>query len=178
MHSIARWKNLCLSLVSGVPHFFLWLHPWLLVARVLPWRCWWRYRSAWRRHCNRRRDIAGRPARPSARRTSCGTRSECSRWTSCKPDTCAHTTLYSIALLYSWLQCFDTVGLRGFSIPGKHWVMRCWCGYLSGARCRLFAYGPADATASKTPPSLASFKSRLVYLSGTGLLRLFWKRGR
>ena len=29
----------------------------------------------------------------------------------------------------------------------KNWVMRCWCGYLSGARCRLFAYGPADATA-------------------------------
>ena len=24
--------------------------------------------------------------------------------------------------------------------------MGCWCGYLSGARCRLFAYGPADAT--------------------------------
>ena len=27
-------------------------------------------------------------------------------------------------------------------------VMQCWCGYLSGARCRLFAYGPSDATAS------------------------------
>ena len=25
--------------------------------------------------------------------------------------------------------------------------MRCWCGYLSAMRCRLFAYGPADATA-------------------------------
>jgi len=22
-------------------------------------------------------------------------------------------------------------------------VMRCWCGYLSGATCTLFAYGPA-----------------------------------
>jgi len=44
----------------------------------------------------------------------------------------------------------------------KNWVMRCWCGYLSGARCRLSAYGPADATASKTPSS-ASFKSRLVF---------------
>ena len=29
----------------------------------------------------------------------------------------------------------------------KNWVVRCWCGYLSGARCRL-AYGPADATAT------------------------------
>jgi len=33
----------------------------------------------------------------------------------------------------------------------KSWVMRCWCGYLSGARCRLFAYGPADVTASQNP---------------------------
>jgi len=28
----------------------------------------------------------------------------------------------------------------------KNWVMRCWCGYLSEARCRLFACVPADAT--------------------------------
>jgi len=27
----------------------------------------------------------------------------------------------------------------------KNWVVRCWHGYLSGARCR-FAYRPADAT--------------------------------
>ena len=31
--------------------------------------------------------------------------------------------------------------------PVKYWVMRCWRGYLSGARCRWFACGPADATA-------------------------------
>jgi len=31
----------------------------------------------------------------------------------------------------------------------KNSVMRCWCGYLSGARCRLFAHGPADDTASQ-----------------------------
>ena len=36
----------------------------------------------------------------------------------------------------------------------------CWCGHLSGAKCRLFGYGPVDATAS--PSSLASFNSRLV----------------
>jgi len=29
----------------------------------------------------------------------------------------------------------------------KNWVVGCWHGYLSGARCR-FAYGPADATAT------------------------------
>jgi len=44
----------------------------------------------------------------------------------------------------------------------KSRAMWCWCGYLSGARCRLSAYGPADDAASPTPPSLASFKSRLV----------------
>jgi len=26
-------------------------------------------------------------------------------------------------------------------------VMMCWCGHLSGAKCRLFGYGPVDATA-------------------------------
>jgi len=29
----------------------------------------------------------------------------------------------------------------------KNWAVRCWCGYLSGVRCRL-ACGPADATAT------------------------------
>ena len=42
----------------------------------------------------------------------------------------------------------------------KNWVTRCWCGYLSGSTCRLFPYGPADATGSKTTSSLALFKSR------------------
>ena len=37
--------------------------------------------------------------------------------------------------------------------------MKCWCGYLSETRCRLFAYGPLHP---KTPPSVASLKSRLV----------------
>jgi len=40
-----------------------------------------------------------------------------------------------------------------------------------------FAYSPADATA--TSSSLASLKSRMVYLSnGAGLPRLSWKGGR
>ena len=50
------------------------------------------------------------------------------------------------------------LGVRRSIRPVKNWVMRCWCGYLPGARCILFACGPADATVS----SLASFKSRLV----------------
>jgi len=39
----------------------------------------------------------------------------------------------------------------GKCIQPVEWWGRCWCGYLSGARCRLFAYGPADATASQNP---------------------------
>jgi len=44
--------------------------------------------------------------------------------------------------------------------PVNNWVMRCWRGYLSEMRCKWFAYGPADATA--TPSSFGSLKSRLV----------------
>ena len=53
--------------------------------------------------------------------------------------------------------------------PVKTWVTRCWRGYLSGAKCRWFAYGPADAAA--TPSSLASLKS-----SGwkSGMVEPFW----
>jgi len=56
------------------------------------------------------------------------------------------------------------LGVRKSIRPVKNWVIGCWCGYVSAARCRLFAYRPSDATAShpKTPSSLASFKSRLV----------------
>jgi len=43
------------------------------------------------------------------------------------------------------------VGLQEEHPASKNLVMRCCCGYLSGARCRLFAYGPADATASPNP---------------------------
>ena len=61
----------------------------------------------------------------------------------------------------------------------KNWVMRCWCGYLSGVRCRLFAYGPADATAIPKPRHLLRhLNPDWFYLSGTGLPRLSWKRGR
>ena len=49
-------------------------------------------------------------------------------------------------LWHCWL------GVRKSIRPVKNWVMRCWCGYLSGARCILFEYGLlADATASRNP---------------------------
>jgi len=50
------------------------------------------------------------------------------------------------------LQCHDTVfGCQEEHLAYKNCVMRYWCGYLYGARCKWFAYGPADATA--TPSS-------------------------
>ena len=39
------------------------------------------------------------------------------------------------------------LGGRNGTRSVKNWVVGCWRGYLSGARCR-FAYGPADATAT------------------------------
>jgi len=59
------------------------------------------------------------------------------------------------------LECFETVGWASGNQPeSKKRVLRCWHGCLSGVRCKWFAYGPADATAS--PSSVASLKSRLV----------------
>jgi len=50
------------------------------------------------------------------------------------------------------------VGRQEVHAACKNWVVRYWHGYLSGARCRWFAYGLADATA--TPSSLAPVTSR------------------
>jgi len=47
-------------------------------------------------------------------------------------------------------------------------------GYLSGAKYKLLAYGPADATA--TLSSLASLQYRLGYLSGVSFARVFSKK--
>ena len=67
----------------------------------------------------------------------------------------------------------------------KNWVVGCWCGYLSGARCRLFAYGPGDwcHCHPQTPSYIVSFTSRRV-LGPTFLVPVYpaymlsWKRGR
>jgi len=48
--------------------------------------------------------------------------------------------------------------------------MRCWCGYLSGARCTLFKYGTADATDIPNPHHLLpQLNPDWFYLSGAGL---------
>ena len=71
------------------------------------------------------------------------------------------------------------VGCQEEHTACKNWVVKCWCGYLSGLRCRLFAYGPADATAIPNPHHLLPHLNQdWFYLSGTGLPRLSRKRGR
>jgi len=52
------------------------------------------------------------------------------------------------------------LGIRKSIWPVENWVVRCWHGRLSGARCRWFACGPDGVTA--TPSSFASLKSRMV----------------
>ena len=54
----------------------------------------------------------------------------------------------------------------------KNRVMRCWHGYLSAAKCRLFAHGPADATVTPKPHYIVlHLNPEWFYLSGTGLPR-------
>ena len=78
--------------------------------------------------------------------------------------------LFHLVPLVLW-HCM--LGVRKSIRPVKIGVIRCWCGYLSGARCRLFAYGPASATAvPKLNRLLPHLKSDWFYLSGTGLPRL------
>ena len=55
----------------------------------------------------------------------------------------------------------------------KNWVVRYWHGYLSEARCKWFAYGPAGIW---HPVISCSSKIRMVYLPGAGLPRLSWKK--
>ena len=58
----------------------------------------------------------------------------------------------------------------------KNSMTSCWCGDLTGARCRLFAYGPADVTAIPKPHRLLPhLNPDWFYLPGTGLPRLSWK---
>jgi len=67
-----------------------------------------------------------------------------------------------------WLQAVQNMSavkckfmsIHGTSSLSYNWVMSCWHGFMSGARCKWFAYGPTDATAS--PSSLASLESRWV----------------
>jgi len=79
-----------------------------------------------------------------------------------------------IYLCHLWISCISAIFFSALTLlVGHHeenpacqnWVILCCCGYLSGARCRLFAYGPADATAIPKHHHLLSHKSRLVFFT-------------
>jgi len=53
--------------------------------------------------------------------------------------------------------------------------MMCWCGYLSGARCKWFARS-SWCHCSATSSAFAVLTRRMVYVSGAGLRRLPLKR--
>jgi len=76
------------------------------------------------------------------------------------------TAIFQLLLHYSAFSALTLLVGRQEGHPAcKKRVVRCWRGYLSGARCRL-AYGPADATA--TYCLLLQQNPDWFYLSGTG----------
>ena len=82
-----------------------------------------------------------------------------------------HSMKWYVVTVYHFVEWYTSVlwrcwlgGRKGIR-PLKNWVVGCWHGYLSGARCRL-AHGPADATA--THCLLLHKNPDWCYLSGTG----------
>jgi len=78
--------------------------------------------------------------------------------------------LAHVSSLYC-IQCFCEcwLGVRKSIEPVKNWLIRCWHGYLSAVRCKWFAYGSADVTATLSFLDLLKSKFNLP---GAGLPRL------
>ena len=74
--------------------------------------------------------------------------------------------------LCPWTPLGETPCAPNLQILAMPLVMRCWCGYLSGARCILFSYGPTDASASQN--RIVCCRRNAVFKS-TLVLR-FWHR--
>jgi len=74
-------------------------------------------------------------------------------------------TISLYAIYYNY--CFILFNMR-----------RHWCSYLSEARCTLFAWSSWCHCIPKTHCLLPHLNSDWFCLSGTGLPRLSWKRGR
>jgi len=96
-----------------------------------------------------------------------------------QPGWWSYSSMYHVALLATvraWLSmlwhCWLGVGKSIW--PVKNWVMRCGHGYLSGAWCKWFAYGPGDATAIHR--LLFHRNPEWFNLSGAILSRLSWKK--
>jgi len=89
--------------------------------------------------------------------TWCIARSLGNSWTSCILCSNSSCSIRKVWHVWFYIHSFpDSVpsvlwrcwlgGRKGIR-PVKKWVVGCWRGYLSGARCRL-AYGPVDAIAT------------------------------
>ena len=74
----------------------------------------------------------------------------------CTSNSHMHYLLSMVKTLPSVLWCC-WLGSRKGIWPVKNWVVGCWCGYLSGTRCRL-----AESWCHCHSLSLASVQSRLV----------------
>jgi len=86
-----------------------------------------------------------------------------------------YLTCSFLIILHTFSALTLLAGWQEGHLACKSWVVRYWHGYLCGARCKRFAYGPSDVTA--TASSLVPVKSRMVYLSGASLPRLSWEKG-
>jgi len=69
-------------------------------------------------------------------------------------------------IVFSALTLLVLGGRKGIQ-PVKNWVLGCWHGYLSGARCRL-AYGSADATATHCLLLIQQNKIRRLFTAKKG----------
>jgi len=80
----------------------------------------------------------------------------CRKWGFTTNDNCSHDKWNTMP---SWLwHC--SLGIRKSIQSVKTSVIKCWYGYLSGAKWKWFAYDLADATTIES--SLASLKSSMV----------------
>ena len=66
-----------------------------------------------------------------------------------------------------WHWC---LGIRKSMQCVKTWVLRCWHGYLSGASCKWFAYGPGDDTT--VTPIISCFIK--IQIGLTFLVSAYW----
>ena len=78
---------------------------------------------------------------------------------------CSSAVAYHLGCMYVFcLRCFDAVGWAAGRASGlqKNWALGCWCGCLSGARCREYADLHMPNWCHWHSLCLASVKSRSV----------------
>jgi len=94
----------------------------------------------------------------------------------CHSGTCSGTVCHGIFgfLVKRVSDLTLLVGRQEKHLAYKNWLIECWHGYLSGVRCKWFAYGPAHATA--THHLLFHWNPEWFCLSGAGLPGLSWKK--